>query len=203
MGGLKATAVPDSWGLRGFVCPRKDRKDNEDAVESWISCGCCSNTKFLQIYVATLSTDKARSGPRSCTNNDGISEINVGRVAKIKAPGLLHAYLHMLGMSSTHYPPSVSLDSNAQKFSKIWQQKYLKGFFWEAKATKNYSSFWPQICVSNIHWPLLLRQIFPLYDDAQLWVLLCQATPVQTDILYETCCTQWPFCLEEERGLQF
>lgn len=203
MGGPQAAAVPDSWLLRGFVCPRNDRKDDEDAVESWISCGCSSNTKFLQIYVPTLSTDEARCGPRSCTNKDGMSEINVGRVAKIKAPGLWHTYLYMLGMSFTHYPPSVSLDSNAQKFSKIWQQKYLKDFFWEAKATKNHSSFWPQICVGNIHWALLLLKIFPLYDDVQVWVLLCQTTTTPTDIFCESCCTWWPFCLEEERGLQF
>lgn len=58
----------------------------------------------------TLSTEKTRPGPESCTNKDGTSEINVRRVTELKALGPLNTYFHMLTFLNVfHLLPSLCI----------------------------------------------------------------------------------------------
>lgn len=100
--------TPQYWVF--LHAPEKKRKDNEEAVESWEFCGCCSHTRFLQIYMYALSIEEKRPGPRSCTNKDEMSETDVRRVAELKAPGHLHTYFPMVTFLNVFHPlPSLCI----------------------------------------------------------------------------------------------
>lgn len=67
-----------------FCVPQKKGQDNDEAVESWVFYGCCAHTKFLEIYMYTLSKEKTNPGPGSHTNKDWMREVNVSKVVELR-----------------------------------------------------------------------------------------------------------------------